>query len=205
MSLFITFEGGEGCGKSTQARILYLSLIRLKYPAVLIYEPGGTPLSNHIRRFLKQSHEIPITPLAELMLFNASRSQLVADVIQPSLSEGKIVICDRFTDSTIAYQHFGRGLERFQVTEVNRIASQKCQPDITFLLDISPEVGLSRKRQSARDRFEKENLDFHHRVRQGFLKLAIEEPDRWVVIDSTMSKSMIADLIREKVDHHLSC
>ncbi len=198
MSLFITFEGGEGCGKTTQSRILYQRLKRLLIPAILIHEPGGTPLGERVRRLLKQSRDIPIAPLAELLLFNASRSQLVKDVIQPCLKEGKIIICDRFIDSTIAYQSYGRGLDPNLVKEVNRIASQEHQPDITFLLDIPPEIGLSRKEAVAEDRFEKEDLEFHGRVRQGFLKLAEEEPQRWVVIDSRLSKSQIASTIWEK-------
>ncbi len=198
MSLFITFEGGEGCGKTTQSRILYQRLKRLLIPAILIHEPGGTPLGERVRRLLKQSRNIPIAPLSELLLFNASRSQLVKDVIQPCLKEGKIIICDRFIDSTIAYQSYGRGLDPDLVKEVNRIASQEHQPDITFLLDIPPEIGLSRKEAVAEDRFEKEDLEFHGRVRQGFLKLAEEEPQRWVVIDSRLSKSQIASTIWEK-------
>jgi dTMP kinase len=204
MPLFITLEGGDGCGKSTQARILHHRLKQMKHPAVLIYEPGSTPLGERVRRLLKQFRDIPITPLSELMLFNASRSQLVSDVIKPGLQEGKTIICDRFTDSTLAYQHFGRGVNLILVKEVNRIASQKCQPDVTFLLDVPPEVGLSRKRPEAQDRFEKEDLDFHNRVRLGFLKLAAEEPQRWVVINSTLSKSTIAGLIWEKVRTLLS-
>lgn len=199
MSPFITFEGGEGCGKSTQARLLHQHLEQISVPSVLVYEPGGTPLGERIRYLLKQSRDISITPLSELLLFNASRSQVVAGVIQPALDEGKTVICDRFADSTVAYQHYGRGLDLDLVKEINRIASQGCQPDITFLLDVPPEVGLSRKRANARDRFEKEDLDFHRKVRQGFLKLADEEPGRWIVIDSTLSKPVIAGLIREKV------
>jgi len=204
MSLFITFEGGEGCGKSTQARILHRRLTQEGHQTVLIYEPGCTPAGERIRRLLKRASDFSITPLAELMLFNASRNQLVTDIIQPGLREGKIVICDRFTDSTIAYQHYGRGVDLRQVENVNMIAAQGCQPDITFLLDIPPEIGLSRKRPGAQDRFEQENLDFHKKVRLGFLKLAAGSPQRWVVIDSTLSKPAIAGVIREKVAKSLS-
>ncbi len=203
MSLFITFEGGEGCGKSTQAGILHRHLTQQAYPAILIYEPGCTPAGERIRRLLKRASDYSITPLSELMLFNAARNQLVADVIQPGLKEGRIIICDRFTDSTIAYQHYGRGVDLNLVERVNKIASQGCQPDITFLLDISPETGLSRK-PGSRDRFEREDLSFHQRIRAGFLKMAAADPQRWVVINAALSRSKIAGIIWEKVARYLS-
>jgi len=169
MPLFITFEGGEGCGKSLQSRKLYRKLTQSAVPAVLIQEPGGTPLGVKVRYLLKQACEVPVSPLTELMLFNASRSQLVQDVILPGLEGGKIVICDRFTDSTVAYQSYGRGLDLNTVKTINEIASRGLKPDLTFLLDVPPEIGLSRKRQQANDRFEKEAVEFHQRVREGFL------------------------------------
>jgi dTMP kinase len=203
MPLFITFEGGEGCGKSLQSRILHRRLGQSAVESVLIHEPGGTPLGERVRYLLKQACEVPISPLSELMLFNASRSQLVTDVIRPCLNEGKTVICDRFTDSTVAYQSFGRGLDITVVREINRIASQELKPDLSFLLDVPPELGLSRKRKDANDRFEKEDLDFHQRVREGFLKLAAEEPRRWEVIDSTMPKDRISKIIWEIVNKRM--
>jgi dTMP kinase len=203
LSLFITFEGGEGCGKSLQTRALYRNLDRLAIPAVLVYEPGGTTLGERVRHILKQACEIPISPLSELLLFNASRSQLVNEVISPALQQGKIVICDRFSDSSIAYQSYGRGLDLNLVREINQIASQGLKPDLTFLLDVPPEVGLSRKKPAADDRFEKETLSFHRFVREGFLKLAAAEPQRWVVIDSTLSKNQIAGIIWEKTSRLL--
>jgi dTMP kinase len=204
MSLFITFEGGEGCGKSFQSRALKRRLENLAVFSILIREPGGTPLGERVRFILKQACDIPISPLTELLLFNASRSQLVKHVIQPSLEAGQIVICDRFSDSTVAYQSYGRGLDLKTVKEVNRIASQGVKPDLTFLLDVPPELGLSRKRPEANDRFEKEDLDFHQRVREGFFKLAAEEPQRWVIIDSTLSKKHISNLIWEQVNKKIS-
>jgi len=195
MSLFITFEGGEGSGKSTQAKAFYRKVLKLEVPAILIREPGGTALGDRVRFLLKQSNKVLISPVTELMLFNASRSQLVHEVIEPNLKEGRIVICDRFADSSVAYQHFGRGINFELVSEVNRIACQGLKPDITFLLDIQPEVGLARKRPGIQDRFEQEDLAFHQRVRRGFLKLAAGEPHRWVVIDAAQSKSDIASII----------
>jgi dTMP kinase len=204
MSLFITFEGGEGCGKSTQTRVLARRLYQLAIPAVLIREPGNTPLGERIRFLLKQASEISISPLAELMLFNASRSQLVSDVIIPSLKEGKIVICDRFTDSSTAYQSFARGLDIAIVKTVNQIAAQGLKPDITFLLDIPPETGLARKRSGANDRFEQETLVFHRKVREGFLTLASAEPERWVVIDAALPKTEISVLVWDKISRLIS-
>ena len=204
MPLFITFEGGEGCGKSFQSKTLFRKLERLAIPSILIHEPGGTLLGERVRKLLKQASDISISPLTELLLFNASRSQLVGEVIQASLKKGQAVICDRFADSTIAYQHYGRGLDLQLVHEVNRIASQGCRPDVTFLLDAPPEIGLSRKRPDAQDRFEQEDLDFHRKVRAGFLKMAAQEPDRWVVIDSTLSRSKIAGVVWKRVERLFS-
>ena len=203
MSLFITFEGGEGCGKSLQSRNLYRKLSQMEIPGVLIHEPGGTPLGEKVRYILKQACEIPISSLTELLLFNSSRSQLVSDVIRPALQEGKIVVCDRFADSTLAYQSYGRGLDLNTVKELNHIATQGLTPDITFLLDIPPEIGLSRKRPDANDRFEKEAVIFHKKVRQGFLTLAKEDPVRWRVIDSTLSRHEIGAIIWDSVSHLL--
>jgi dTMP kinase len=201
MPLFITFEGGEGCGKSFQSRALYRKLLLASLPAILIHEPGGTPLGEKIRRLLKQEWDIPISPLTELMLFNASRSQLVTDVIQPALKAGENVICDRFSDSTLAYQSYGRGLDFNLIAEINRLASQGVKPDITFLLDVLPETGLSRKKKVEDDRFDRETLSFHQKVREGFLALAADSR-RWVVIDAALPKNQIAAIIWDKVNRH---
>ena len=203
MALFITFEGGEGCGKSLQSKNLYRKLEKLALPVLLIHEPGGTPLGEKIRYLLKKSCDIPVAPLSELLLFNASRSQLVADVIQPALKDDKIVICDRFTDSTLAYQSFARGLDFKTVERINDVASQGLKPDITFLLDVLPEVGLARKKNGANDRFEQETLDFHRKVRKGFLKLAAASTQRWLVIDSTLPKKQIGEMIWTRVSRQL--
>jgi len=198
MPLFITFEGGEGCGKSIQSRALYRWLSKLAIPVLLIHEPGGTPLGEKVRRLLKRGSS-EISPLAELLLFNASRSQLVTSVILPNLKEGNIVICDRFADSTLAYQGYGRRLDLGVVREVNRVAAQGLVPDLTILLDVPVKVGLSRKSVNSPDRFEREDIAFHQRVRDGFLKLAAEEPNRFLVIDSTLPKEKIASIIQKRV------
>ena len=198
MSLFITFEGGEGCGKSTQSRLLLEQLHQQNIPVVLTREPGGTALGNEIRRVLKREQGIPISPQAELFLFAASRAQLVADLIRPALREGKVVICDRFAHSTLVYQGYGRGLDLTTVEMVNNMATENLKPDLAILLNISPEQGLTRKR-SLRDRFELEDLSFHRRVREGYLKMAAAEPDRWLVIDAMLPKGEIAEIIWDKV------
>ena len=198
MSLFITFEGGEGCGKSTQAKILYRKLCQQGIPVVLTHEPGGTTLGNEIRKLLKRKQAGPISPQAELLLFAASRAQLVVEVIRPALEEGKVIICDRFAHSTLVYQGYGRGLNLPIVEMVNNLATQNLEPDIIILLDISPEQGLVRKR-APKDRFELEDLSFHHRVREGYLKIAAAEPERWLVIDATLPKRKITKIVWEKV------
>jgi dTMP kinase len=201
LSLFITFEGGEGCGKSTQAKALYQKLQQENLPAVLIHEPGGTTLGEEIRKTLKRKTEI-IHPKTELLLFAASRSQLVAEIIQPALKEEKIVICDRFSHSTIAYQGYGRKLDLATVKMVNNLATHGIKPDIVIFLDLLPEEGLAR-RGKLLDRFELQELSFHHQVRQGYLKMAADEPDRWLVVDATLPKKKISEIIWGKVNHSL--
>jgi dTMP kinase len=204
MALFIAFEGGEGTGKSTQARKLYRKLSQLAIPAIITHEPGGTPFGKRLGRWLKWTKDINISPLVELLLFNASRSQLVTEVIQPSLKEGKTVICDRYADSTTAYQSYGRGLELEVVTAINHAATQGLKPDLTVLLDIAPEIGLARIKTKRQDRFEQEEIAFHRRVRKGYLKLAASEPERWLVVDATQSKEKIAQIIWQRVRELLS-
>ena len=140
-----------------------------------------------------------ITPLAELLLFNASRSQLIDKVIKPKLEGGKVVICDRFTDSTSVYQGYGRGLDFKLIETVNNIATQGIKPDLTILLDIPPAKGFRRKFGDIKDNFERELLEFHMKIHQGYLKLAAEEPQRWLVIDASQSKETIAEIIWQKV------
>jgi len=204
MSLFITFEGGEGSGKSIQARALYRRLSQLAIPVVLTHEPGGTPFGNRIARWLKWAEDTDISPLTELLLFNASRAQLVAKVIQPDLGEVKVVICDRYADSTIAYQGYGRGLGLDVVKAINNAATRGLAPDLTVLLDISPEAGFARKRAKRHDRFEQEDIAFHQKVREGYLKMAANEPKRWLVVEASQSKRKISEIIWQKVSQLLS-
>ncbi len=199
MALFITFEGGEGSGKSVQVRALYRRLSRLAIPAMLTHEPGVTPLGRKIARWLKWGKDMGISPMAELMLFNASRAQLVNEAIKPGLQSGRVVICDRYADSTTAYQSYGRGLDLEMVRAVNEAAMQGVRPDLTLLLDMPVEAGLARKKSRKQDRFEQEDIAFHRRVRQGYLALARAEPERWLVIDAEKSREEIAGIIWQKV------
>jgi len=203
MTLFITFEGGEGSGKTYQARALYNKLVKESVPAILIREPGGTPLGERISRLLKWAHNTRISPLSELLLFNASRVQLVDDVIEPGLKDGKVVICDRYSDSTTIYQSNGRRLDINTVKAVNETATRGVNPDITFLLDLPVDKGFTRKKGDELDRFEREEKAFHERVRSGYLSLASEEPERWVVIDADQDKKKISQIIWEKVQAFL--
>ena len=198
MGLFITFEGGEGCGKSTQAKVLWNKFRQQNIPVVLTHEPGGTPLGNELRRLLKREKTDSISVQAELLLFAASRAQLGSEVILPALKEGKVVICDRFSHSTSAYQGYGRGLDLDLIEMINNWATQNLKPDITILLDTPPEKGLARKR-ILKDRFELEQMSFHRRVRQGYLEMAASEPERWLVIDAMLSKRKVSTIIWEKV------
>lgn len=202
MGLFITFEGGEGCGKSTQARALWKNLRQRNIPVIITHEPGGTILGAEIRKSLKRKRERSISPEAELLLFAASRAQLITEVIRPALKEGKTVICDRFSYSTLAYQGYGRGLSLNIIEMVNSLATQNLKPDIVILLDLLSEEGLARK-QNLKDPFELEELSFHRRVREGYLKAAATEPDRWLVIDASLPKRRIAKIIWGKVSQLL--
>ena len=203
MSLFITFEGGEGCGKSTQAKALYRRLSRLGISAELTHEPGGTSLGNQLRRLLKTRRQDEISPESELFLFAACRIQLVHGVIRPGLQEGKVVICDRFADSTTVYQGYGRGIDLTTIKTVNEFATQGTKPDLTVLLDIPVPKGLGRKQARMKDRFEAEQIAFHDRVRDGYLKLAAQEPERWLVVDATLPKEDIGKIIWDRVNQLL--
>ena len=203
MSLFITFEGGEGSGKTAQARALHRRLTRLDIPVMLVHEPGGTPLGSRIARMLQWAREVDISPLSELLLFNASRAQLMDEVIRPELASGKVVVCDRYTDSTVAYQGYGRSLDLTVIRKINDIATSGLFPALTVLLDVPVKEGFARKGVSVRDRFEQEGISFHQRVRDGYLRLAEIEPERWLVIDATQSRKRIADIIWERVSQLL--
>ena len=180
--MFITFEGCEGCGKSTQARLLYNGLKDRGIGCILTLEPGGTPLGTSVRDLLKVKRDFTISPEAELMLFAACRAQLVKDVILPALAAGQLVVCDRFSDSTLVYQGYARGLDLNRIEYINNMATGGLKPDLTILLDTQPELGLGRKRNVESDRFDNESIDFHRKVREGYLSEAGKEPSRWHTI-----------------------
>lgn len=200
---FITFEGLEGAGKSTQARRLFEVLKDKGYPVILTREPGGTPISDRIRELLIDHNHMDMLPMTELFLFAAARVQHVEKVIRPEIEEGRIVICDRFVDATVAYQAYGRQLPQNQVREINEASAWNVRPDITFLLDIEPPHGLSRVRsrvqenEKVADRMERESLEFFERVRRGYLDLAYEEPQRFRKIDSSLDLDVVHGHILE--------
>ncbi|QYY34894.1 dTMP kinase [Ruficoccus sp. ZRK36] len=201
---FITFEGTEGCGKSTQLARLAKRLRADGAEVVVTREPGGTPLGEDIRHLLKHADSGQgMCPEAEVLLFAASRAQHVRAVIRPALAAGKTVLCDRFLDSTTVYQGAARKLPADQVAALNAFAVEGCLPDMTFVLDIPAEVGLQRawKRTcEAPDRMEQEELAFYQAVRQGFLDLAAAEPERFAVIDGTLK----IDAVSAAIDTALS-
>ncbi len=189
--LFITFEGLEGAGKSTQAKLLAEHFEAAGYPVTLVREPGGTPVGEALRGLLADPAYDDMSPLTEVFMFAASRAQLVERVIRPKLGEGTIVICDRFTDATLAYQGYGRGVHPTQIREIADICSWGVNPDLTFLLDVEPARGLNRVRTRSvetltkMDRFEQLDLAFYERVRDGYLEIAHDEPFRFRVLDGT--------------------
>ena len=212
--LFITLEGVEGCGKSTQARCLADRLQSFSIPLVLTLEPGGTQVGKDIRRILLDFRNQNLSPLAELFLYEADRSQHVKEVISPALEQGKWVLCDRFYDATVVYQGFARQQDMDLIGVLNKRASFGIVPDITFLIDCPVEVGIQRamKREAARpvsleegqDRFEREDRDFHEAVRKGYLSLAKQDDERFVVVDGTLSVEQIQENIFENIRPYLS-
>ena len=177
--IFITLEGPEGSGKSTQARKLAIYLEKKELRTIITQEPGGTKIGRKLRKLLLSPESKEMGTLTELLLYLSVRAQHVEEVIKPSLSEGKIVICDRFLDATVAYQGYGRGLDIGLVNELNHLVTRGLKPDLTILLDIEVPQGIRRARGDKKgDRIEQEKTAFHQRVREGYLKLAAEEPER---------------------------
>lgn len=194
--LFIVFEGGEGSGKSTQAKALRDQLNRLDFPVVLTHEPGGTLLGNKLRRWLKWGRGVTLQ--TELLLFLAARSQLVTKIIRPALEKGSIVICDRFDASTYAYQGFGRGMDLIFIHNLNSFVTDGLQPDLVILLDLAAEQGLARKRLKL-DCFEREEFVFHNKVREGYLQIASADPEHWMVVDASLPENKVREKIWERV------
>jgi dTMP kinase len=210
MVRLITFEGGDGTGKSTQIRALENYLNQAGRSCLTTCEPGGTGFGVLIRKLLLEVGEYQIASGTELFLYLADRAQHVSEVIRPAISAGKIVLCDRFTDSTLAYQGYGRGLDLERLRQLNSIASGEAQPDLTFLLDCPVECGLARtarrsseKSAGREDRFEREEIEFHERVRAGFLEMARAEPARFRVVDASRPIESVTAEIRRIIDQEV--
>jgi dTMP kinase len=213
LGLFITFEGVEGSGKTTQAALLAGYLEGRGVDVTVLREPGGTALGERVRSILLNAGEEPITPVAELFLYEACRAQVVNDAIRPALAAGRTVVCDRFIDSTVAYQGYGRGLGAGDVGMVNSVATGGLVPDLTIIVDCDPASGLERawgRINSAapdterEDRFECEEIEFHNKVREGYLGLARGEPARIRVVDGSGTVEEVSVLVRAAVDEFLA-
>ncbi len=209
--VLITLEGGEGSGKSTQASTLYHRLLSEGNTALLVHEPGGTLVGERVRALLKVRHDEgptsqgggeAITAIAELLLFCAARAQLVDTVLRPALEEGRVVVCDRYTASTVSYQGYGRGLPMEDIERANRLATGGLEPDLVLLLDLPSETGLSRvggRSDGEGRRFEEEPAWFHGRVKDGYLAQAKSDPDRWLVVDGALTQEQVAEVIWRRV------
>lgn len=204
--LFITFEGPEGSGKSTQLALLADWLRGQGYEVLTTREPGGTRIGETIRSLLHDVRFTEMRPRAEILLYSASRAQLVDEVIRPALAAGQVVLCDRYADSTYAYQGYGRGLPLDWLREITDFATDGLRPDLTIYLDLEPSIGLARKvaGRAEMNRLDREQLDFHRRVRAGYLELAGAEPERWRVVaaDEPLEavQAAIRALVAEKLD-----
>lgn len=200
----ISFEGIEGCGKSTQAKLLYEYLKTKAIPCILVREPGGTQIGEAIRKILLDENNIKMSPKTELFLYLAARTQLLAEIIFPALKEGKVVLCDRFSDSTLAYQGGGRNLGLEKVSQINKYATDKLKPHLTILIDIPLSVSRERTAKEKKDRLEKEDEEFHKRVRDTYLFLAKRAPKRIKVFDGTKNIEDLHLEIRTKVIEFLT-
>lgn len=200
--IFITFEGPEGSGKSTQIKRTAAYLKRRGRRVLLLREPGGTRVSEAIRRILLNKTHHEMVAEAELLLYLAARAQIVREKIIPALKQGLVVLCDRYEDSTLAYQGYGRGFALPVIEKMSLLARGRTLPHKTFLLDMNPEAGM-RRRNGKRDRMEKQSVRFHQKVRQGFLKLARKYPKRFVVIDAVKSRKTITRIIQKSLSREL--
>jgi len=199
---FITFEGSEGCGKSTQSRLLADYLKRKGFSVVYLREPGGTKISEKIRKILLDKKNDGMTPVCEMLLYMAARAQVMKEVIRPALLKGKIVICDRFLDSTIAYQGYGLGMDIDFIKKTGSLATGGINPDLTVFLDLPVKKGL-KHREFAQDRIEKRPLSYHEKVRNGYLKIAALEPKRIKIVKVDIDKVVTQTNIRRIIERHV--
>ena len=205
--MFVTFEGGEGSGKSTAIKIIVNKLTKEGHEIVLTREPGGTPISEQIRNVILDKKNTEMDPVTEALLYAASRRQHIVEKIIPSVKEGKIVLCDRYLDSSLAYQGVARKLGVDYVYALNQYATEGLLPDLTILFDLDPEVGLGRISSNSNrevNRLDVEKIEFHHMVRDAFLSLAKRFPDRYVIIDASQKPNKVAqdayDAIKRKMN-----
>ncbi len=200
---FITFEGIDGSGKTTQINLLEEKLSQQGISTLILREPGGTKLSEKIRGILLDRENINLSPSAESLLFVAARAQLMAEKIKPSLERNQFVICDRYTDSTVAYQGYGRGLNVEYLEELNKFATDSIQPDITIILDVDPEKAAIRMASDVPDRLESAGINFFLKVRKGYYEIARRYPQRCVIIDGSKSESEVFELVFKEVNNKL--
>jgi len=204
--MFITLEGPDGSGKTTQIRLLYDALVAAECDVLLTREPGGTAIGDQIRVVLHDIENSDIVPETEILLYSASRAQLVGQVIRPALAAGTIVLCDRYADSTMAYQGYGRGLNLEALTAITDFATGGLKPDLTLFLDLEPEIGLTRRKTSGQEwnRMDRQTLDFYRLTRRGYHTLAEMEPERWVSIDASGSITEVAAAVWATVQRRLN-
>ena len=207
LSFFVTFEGIEGSGKTTQIEYLRKYLSRKGIACKVTREPGGSSIAEKIRKILLDPGHAGMTPASELFLYEAARAQHVKETIEPLLKKGVIVLCDRFSDATVAYQGFGRGIDLGLVETLNLASSRELKPDVTILLDCPSDLGLKRavrrnqlEKKEKEDRFERERIQFHRRVRRGYLFLAKREPHRIKVVDTRQGEEKVFEKVRKIVD-----
>lgn len=200
--MFITLEGPEGSGKSTQIRRIAKRLEAMGYPVIMTREPGGTSIGDQIRHVLVRMENKELHPRTEILLFLAARAQLVEQLIKPALQDGKIILCDRYGDSTLAYQGYGHGLDLEKLRQMLDFATDHLKPDLTILLDLDVKTGLMRKKaEDEWNRLDAYEVLFHERVRQGYLQLAREEPERWRIVDASQGIDAVQeDLFRIILD-----
>lgn len=204
--MFVTFEGADGSGKTTQIALLAEFLREKGFSVLTTREPGGTPIGDQIRTCLHDVRNTAMTPEAEILLYSASRAQLVQEVIRPALDAGHIVLCDRYADSTMAYQGYGRGLNRADLAQITRFATGDLKPDLTILLDMEAEAGLQRRSKGGDEmnRMDLQTAAFYRRVREGYLTMAAAEPQRWLIIDADRAVDEVQCDIRKAVQERLN-